>query len=146
MARSDDFPRTARDKLEREIVRQADKQRGGASRSKKSAETSPPEELVANARMRDREIELTAELELAREEEAEFESRHGMTFEEFQATFDPRTNEDLGEDYLAWSRAAERVRMLRYEVSRLTGRRTRRAKEPPPDTDQNQKPDRGRMS
>jgi hypothetical protein len=107
------------------------------------ADAQPSEELVADARMRDREIELTAELEQARAEEAAFEGRYGATFEEFQAKFDPEADADLSEYYLEWSRATEKVRMLRHELARL-GRRPRAAgagrkqSEPPNE--------RGRMS
>lgn len=86
----------------------------------------PSEELVAEAGRRDVEVELTAQLEQAREEEAFYETRYGMTFEEYQATMDPEATHDVGENYLAWSRAAERVRMLRYELARLTEKPARR--------------------
>ena len=94
-------------------------------------DAQPSEELVADARMREREIELTAELEQARAEEVAFEGRYGATFEEFQAKFDPEADADLSEYYLEWSRAAEKVRMLRYELARLAERRSRRGRHAP---------------
>ena len=87
--------------------------------------------FVADARLSKREVELTMQLEQAREEEAAFEERYGMAFEEFQASFDPRADAQLSEDYLAWSRAAERVRMLRYEIARLSERPARRTRQSP---------------
>ena len=146
MAQSEDFPRKRRKDPLEEVLKKASESRSRGTRTPE--DTSPPEELVADARTRDREIELTAELELAREEEAEFESRYGMTFEEFQARFDrqAQTGEDIGEDYLAWSRATERVRMLRYELDRFTARRTRRSRKMGSGADDEAKPDRGRMA
>jgi hypothetical protein len=86
----------------------------------------PSDELVADAGMRERALELTAQLEQARADEAPYEERYGMTFDEFRASFDPARGDAVAEDYLAWSRAAERVRMLRHELERLADRRTRR--------------------
>jgi len=111
------------------------------------ADAQPSEELVADARMRDRETELTAELEQARAEEAAFEGRYGATFEEFQAKFDPEADADLSEYYLDWSRAAEKVRMLRHELARLAARRGRRTRPAGGGRKQSEPPnERGRMS
>ena len=119
-------------------------------REQDAGDVKPSEQLVACAGMREREVKLTAELERAREEEAAYEDRYGMTFDEFQAAFDPRTGDDIGEDYLAWSRAAERVRMLRYELERLASRPPRRARRgtPVPDEpdDAGEGPRRGPVS
>ena len=119
-------------------------------REQGAGDLKPSEELVADAGMRVREAELTAELEQAREEEAAYEDRYGMTFDEFQGAFDPRNGEDIGEDYLAWLRAAERVRMLRYELERLASRPPRRGrrKTPAPDEpdDAGEGPRRGPVS
>jgi len=110
-------------------------------------DAQPPEELVADARIRDRDLELIAQLEQARAEEAAFEERFGMTFEEFQARFEPHVNDDLSEDYLAWSRATERVRMLRYDLERRADRRSRRVRDKPaPAEDPPASPERKRVS
>lgn len=111
MAKGDDFPK----RIEEDT---GDEQRG--------EEQPLSEEFVADASMRKRAAQLSAELERARADEAVFEQRFGMTFEEFQASFDPEADPDSSEAYLAWSRAAERVRMLRYELDRLSEGRPRR--------------------
>ena len=116
MGRGPDFPRRPKPANEQE------------PKSEEAAGEQPlSDAFVADARLSKREIELTMQLEQAREEEAAFEERYGMAFEEFQASFDPRTDVNLSEDYLAWSRAAERVRMLRYELARLLQGGKRRA-------------------
>jgi len=110
-------------------------------------DVQPSEELVAEARMRYREIELTAELERARAEEAAFEERYGATFDEFQAQFDPVADADLSEYYLEWSQAAEKVRMLRHQLARLAARGTRRTRATGAGDKPGEPPsDRGRMS
>jgi len=118
MGRGPDFPRRPKPAKEPE------------PKSEEAAGEQPlSDAFVADARLSKREIELTMQLEQAREEEAAFEERYGMAFEEFQASFDPRTDMNLSEDYLAWSRAAERVRMLRYELARLSERPARRTRQ-----------------
>jgi hypothetical protein len=118
MGRGRDFPR--RPKPEEEPKEKSEEAAG---------EQPLSDAFVADVRLSKREIELTMQLEEAREEEAAFEERYGMTFEEFQASFDPRTGDRLSEDYLAWSRAAERVRMLQYEIARLSERPARRTRQ-----------------
>jgi hypothetical protein len=115
-------------------------------REKEPGDLKPPEELLADAGMRKREVELTAELEQAREEEAAYEDRYGVTFDEFQAAFDPRTGDDIGEDYLAWSRAAERVRMARYELERQAHRRPHRPRRGTRRDDAEEPDQRGRVT
>jgi len=120
MGRGPDFPRRPKPANEQE------------PKSEEAAGEQPlSDAFVADARLSKRETELTMQLEQAREEEAAFEERYGMAFEEFQASFDPRTDVNLSEDYLAWSRAAERVRMLRYELARLSERPARRTRRSP---------------
>jgi hypothetical protein len=141
MASGGDLPRKRSKRLEvllragRDAAHQAASGKAEELREREEAhaasESQPPEELVADARIREREVELIAQFEQARAEEAAFEERFGMTFEEFQARFDPHADHDLSEDYLAWSRAAERMRMLRYEIERRADRRSRRGRERP---------------
>ncbi len=134
MGKGDDLlRRRAQEKVE-SAMRQA---RGESQQD--TSEKPLSEEFVADARMRRRALELAAELEQARADEALYEERYGMTFDEFQASFDPRADDDVSEEYLAWSRAAERVRMLRHELERLADRRTRRSrrKTPPQQADEN---------
>jgi hypothetical protein len=118
MARIPDFP--ARPKPDKEPEPKSEETAG---------EQPLSDAFVADVRLGKREVELTMQLEQAREEEAAFEERYGMAFEEFQASFDPGADARLSEDYLAWSRAAERVRMLRYELARLAERPARRTRQ-----------------
>lgn len=136
MRRGDDFPW-------REAANPADHPQG---RDEEREEGPLSEEFVTDATMRKRAAQVAAQLEQARAQEATFERRHGMSFEEFQAAFDPQADAAMGEDYLEWSRAAERVRMLRYELQRLSQRGKRRAQEPPPADDDEQQDRRGPVS
>ena len=129
MARREDFPRRLREEMTDKVERAAE----GPQRGEEApADVRPPGELVADARLRDAETKLIAQLEQARAEEVLYEDRYGSAFDEFQASFDPQAGEELSEEYLAWSRAAERVRMLRYELARLAERRKRRARSAAP--------------
>jgi hypothetical protein len=116
------------------VVRQA--REAGERREQDDSDLKPSEELIADAGMRRRELELLAKLEQARAEEARFEARYGVTFGEFQAAFDPQADEQAGEDYLAWSRAAEQVRMSRHELARLQKQLPRRGGRPPAPADE----------
>ena len=58
---------------------------------------------------------LTRELKLAHSRLNEYESRHGMGFEEFQTLFSPALGEQMQYDYISWSYWAERTRHLAQE-------------------------------
>ena len=74
-------------------------------------------EVVFDRRARQQAEAIYAEMQRLCEQLAAFESRHRMTFEEFQAFYAPGQDSAADSEYLEWSRLAEayRLRLQQWE-------------------------------
>ena len=74
-------------------------------------------EVVFHPRARQQAEAIYAQIQRLCEQLAGFESRHRMTFEEFQASYVPDQDSAAHSEYLEWSRLAEayRLRLQQWE-------------------------------
>ena len=109
-----------------EIVRLA---RSGPRReASEAAEVAP----AASASHVEKVIfELQAELERVQIRLADFEHKHRMSFEEFQANLSPGSPPEIQQDCLEWSRWAEKRRELASDLERASRLKERLRAVPP---------------